>query len=255
MMFALQNILLHGSLRRCLGRVALMAFLMFSAISSRSQILIPEGEKAGNRLVGRFLAVKSLSSDENPKVKISARETSVQKHDGVEVFREERDVEYVVKQTDKDYKLTRKVVKTIKTHGAGNGEHFKIDPDMTSKHLSGMMSPRKVRKNQAEADSLHLIWKASKDNGTTCVFIDKKASLEAEKGVGIGIFDVKAMGHVMKFDAMTEQLYYASTSDSLYLDDLKKIVSTVAFTETDDKGNSSKGINVETIEIKNMVRE
>lgn len=230
-------------------------FLLFFAISSHSQILLPEGEKAGDRLVGSFLAVKQLPSDKKSEVRIFAHETSVQKHDGVEAFREERDVEYVVKQTDKDYKLTRKVRKTTKTHGVGNDEQFKIAPDMTSKQLSGMMSPRKVKRTPAKADGLHLMWKVSENDGITCIFIDKKASLEAETGVGIGIFDVKAMGHVMKFDAMTEQLYYSSTSDRLYLDDLKNIVSTVAFTETDDKGKSSKGINIETIEIKNMVRE
>lgn len=231
-------------------RLTFVLLLLFAALPSHSQIIVSGDSASGSPLGKSFLATRAPLGKEHPVLKIITRETSVQEHEGVEAYREVRDVEYTVKEVNGNYSVKRKVVKKDKSsvaHDNGLAEKF---IDMTSDLQSAFLSPRKVKDRKPWGQIRPAACAVTRNGGITSVLIDKMASVRDEYTDESGkVVLVRFMGNTTEMTEGTETLRYSSLSDELYIDDLKAVDTVFGSIYTKKGGEPLNMRNIEHIEI------
>lgn len=253
MSVSLHNKFLHDCVHINVIKV-IMAFCLLSATPLHSQIMVSGGKATGMPLGKAFFATRKAFDGESPALKIITHEISVQEHEGTEVYREVRDVEYTVKEAKGEYKIKRKVLKSEKSQVGGDADLAGRYADRTSDLQSTFLTPRKVKERDATGDAKPATGTVARENGTTSVFIDKMASVKdglTDKEGRVVLF--KFLGSVTEMYEATETLCYSSSADELYLDDLKTVTTTFGSIYTEKEKEPVKIKNIEKIEIVNVL--
>lgn len=234
--------------RTGINKVMVALLMLLMAVPSYSQITVSgdKADRAGGRSWGKsFLATKTPLGKEHPVLKILTHETSVQEHDGTEVYREVRDVEYTVKEKKGDFTIKRKVLKKEKSPVKDEASAKKFI-DMTSNLQSTFLAQRKVKDANSMGDMKPWEGTANRKDGITTVFIDELSQVKnnrkdkKEMGVMLNFF-----GTVLEVTEYTETLGYSSSADKLYIDDIKTIGTVFGSRQTKKNG--------ETLNMKNII--
>jgi len=205
---------------------------------------------AGSPLGKSFFATRTSLGKEHPVLKIITRETSVQEHEGVEVYREAREGEYTVKEVKGNYSVRRKVIRKDKSSIACDTDLAEKFIDMTSELQSTFLSTRKVKERKLCGQIRPAAGTVTRNGGITSVLIDKMASIRDEYTDESGkVVLVRFMGNVTEMTECTEALSYSSLSNKLYIDDLKAVDTVLGSIYTKKNGESLNMRNIEHIEI------
>lgn len=238
------------NIRESADKVVLVLLLMFVSAPLCSQIIVSGDSVTGSPLGKSFLATRTPLGKEHSALKIITREISVQEHEGVEVYREEREVEYTVKEVKGNYSVKRKVTKKEKTSDVNAAALADKFIDMTSEPQNTFLSTRKVKERKLWGQIRPAAGVVMRNGGITSVLIDKMASIRDEYTDESGkVVMVKFMGNVTEMTECTETLRYSSLSDKLYIDDLKAIDTVLGSIYTEKGGKPLNMRNIEHIEI------
>lgn len=249
MILGLQSMFSYKRIRINIGDVIIPLFLFFST-PLYPQIMVSGDNITGKSLGKEFFAMKRPVGSNNRILKIITHEISIQKHEDVEVFREERDVEYDVKEVKGDYRIRRNVVKSVKTPTAGVSDLSDKYADRTSDLQSTFLTPRKVKDRKVAGNIKPITGTVTRNDSTTSVCIDKMTPVKDELTDENGrVVLLKFMGTVTELDEATETLCYSTLSDELYLDDLKNVTTTFGCIYKEKGKKPLKIKNIEKIEI------
>lgn len=232
-------------------RILAALFFMLTVLPLYSQITVSgDSVSLGGSLEKSFLATRTSLGKEHSVLTILTRETSVQEHEGVEVYREVRDVEYTIKANNDDYTIKRKVLKMDKIPVICDKNLAGKYLDTTSDLQSTLLAPRKVVDKKMYGRIKPAPCKISKVNGKTSVLIDKMAAVRDEytDKSGKSVL-VKFMGKITELTEATETLCYTTMSDKLYIDDLKEVNTVFGSIYTKKGCEPLKMRNIEKIEI------
>lgn len=164
-------------------------------------------------------------------------EITTQLHNGQEMFKTTREVEYTIKENEKRISIKREVINSSTTNGCDADSIF---PDMTNKLLSVVLTPGNIKKNN---EKKLLPYSINRNNETTKVCINKL--------IGIGEkTEAKAMKETLKFENISECITYGSMADNLYFDDIESICTTIELNVVSKSGVSKNVKVIENIIIK-----
>lgn len=246
----LQYVFSCENIRESADKVVLVLLLMFVSAPLCSQIIVSGDGVVGSPLGKSFFATRTSLGKEHPVLKIITRETSVQEHEGVEVYREAREVEYTVKEVKGNYSVRRKVIRKDKSSIARDTDLAEKFINMTSELQSTFLSTRKVKERKLWGQIRPAAGTVTRNGGITSVLIDKMASVRDEYTDESGkVVLVRFMGNVTEMTECTEALSYSSLSDKLYIDDLKAVDTVLGSIYTKKNGESLNMRNIEHIEI------
>lgn len=231
-------------------RLTFVLLLLFAALPSHSQIIVSGDSATGSPLGKSFLATRTPLGKEHPVLKIITREMSVQEHEGTEVYREVREVEYTVKAAKGNYKVKRKVTKEDKTSNASAAALAEKFIDMTSDLQSTFLSPGKVKERKLWGQIRPAVGTVTVKDGFTTVCVDEMAVVKDEYTDKEGsVVLVNFFGNVTELTEAVETLRYSSSSDRLYIDDLKEVNTVIGSIYTKKGGEPLNMRNIEHIEI------
>lgn len=176
-------------------------------------------------------------------IKIKAKETIIQRHDGNNVFKADRVVEYTIKKISGNIIISRKIISTKDSLLSAEPAIKKLFPNMTSKLLSGILQSGKRNKTKLEHKKIPC--SISSKNGLVSFNIDKLA-------LAGGNIEEKIMGTTTKFSNMTETFLCKEKSEQPSLENIKYIITSIALTSTTKLEGSHHIELVEVINIENM---
>ena len=183
----------------------------------------------------QVLTNKAVEGGKTATLKLRTTETSVQSHDGVPVYKTVREVEYTIKETAKKITRKREVLNSNTERLSSASKLEEIYPDVTTALLSGVLSPKTVKKNENGFKMPYLV-STDQQQGDTRVYFDKLSLIQSQ---GKTTTD-SVLGTQIRYDVITEQLQYGARSEQLYLDQLESVQSIVALTTTDKSGHSHR---------------
>lgn len=244
-----QHVFSCENIRESAYRVVLALLLMFVSAPLCSQITVSGGSAGGSPLGKSFLATRTPLGKERPVLKIITHETSVQEHEGTEVYREVRDVEYTVRAKKENYIIKRKVLKKEKTT-VGDAALAEKFIDMTSDLQTTFLRPRKVKERKPLGKTMSAVGKVTVEDSVTNVLIDLMASAKDEYTDKKGrVVLANFFGNITEMTGYVETLCYRSLSDKLYIDDLKAVNTVFGCNNIKKNGETLRMRNIENIEI------
>jgi len=224
--------------------------LLLFVVPSQSQIIVCGDSTIGFSFGKRFFDTKNNICKGNSILSILTHETSVQQHDGKDVYRDVRDVEYTIKEKKGVHVITRKVMKEDKALIDSASEETKKFIDLTSELQSTLLTPRKIKEKALRGGIKRVVGKVMREDDITRVVIDKMASVKDEYTDKDGkVVLVRFFGSVTEMTEAKESLSYSSLSDKLYIDDLKAINTIFCSVNTKKNGERVEIRNIENIEI------
>ncbi len=169
----------------------------------------------------------------------STEEQTIQAHDGQDVFRDKRTVEYRVTETDSKIVIKRKVLHSEKAVLVADKNTQDIYFDATSVLLCGLLKPQKT--NLQELAPYKVACSYSQSNGDSEITLYKINRLSKREET--------YLGETVRFEDATEKLQYKSGENKFMLDGIKKIVSKLNLSVIHKNGTKHKVDIVETVVI------
>lgn len=167
-------------------------------------------------------------------IKIHTEEKSIQKHDGIEVYCEKRNVEYSVLNDNKKIVIKRKVLSNEPIILSDDRTLLSVYPNVTSTLLCALLKHGKIKKDANSEKRIDYSLTHSKDG---CVLTINKIDAQTTKSE-------KIMGETVTFNEMKEAIKYSSCGD-FYMDAIYEIESSVSISTV--KKNSTTH-NVDLLE-------
>ena len=207
----------------------ILSFLMLLTQAVSAQTIRDSQNQSDSLSIGEIFYLGEQNDAQKATIKIKTNETTTQRHDGNDVFKTNRVVEYSIKKTSANIVISRKIISTVDTPLSTETTIKKLFPNVTSKLLSGILKPGK--RNIAEWELKKIPCSISSKNGLVAFLIDKL---------------VLAGGTITKFNNMTETLLCKEKSEQPCLDNIKSIITSTALTST-NKLEGSHHIELEEV--------
>nr|WP_294706674.1 hypothetical protein [Prevotella sp.] len=215
----------------------ILSFLMLLTQAVSAQTIRDSQNQSDSLSIGEIFYLGEQNDAQKATIKIKTNETTTQRHDGNDVFKTNRVVEYSIKKTSANIVISRKIISTVDTPLSTETTIKKLFPNVTSKLLSGILKPGK--RNIAEWELKKIPCSISSKNGLVAFLIDKLV-------LAGGNIEEKNMGTITKFNNMTETLLCKEKSEQPCLDNIKSIITSTALTST-NKLKGSHHIELEEV--------
>ena len=224
-------------------RYMILSLLILLSQAVSAQISRDRQSLVDSLTIGEIFNFGKLDNVQKETIKIKTKETITQRHDGNDVFKTDRVVEYSIKKTSNDIVINRKIISTQDSLLSAEPTIKKLFPNMTSKLLSGILQPGK--KNMAKLEYKKIPCSISNKNDLIAFYIDKLTL------VG-GNIEERIMGTMTKFNKMDETLLCKEKSEQPSLGNIKTIITSTALTSTTKLEGSHQIELVEVIDIEDM---
>lgn len=221
----------------------ILSFLILFTQVVSAQTISDSRNQQDSLSVGEIFKLEKQNDAQKETIKIKTKETTTQRHDGNNVFKTDRVVEYLIKKTPSNITISRRTISTEDSLLSAEPAIKKLFPNMTSKLLSGILQPGK--RNKANQEHKKIPCSISSKNGLVSFNIDKLA-------LAGGNIEEKIMGTTTKFSNMTETLLCNGKSEQPSLANIKSIITSTALTSTTKLEGSHHIELVEVINIENM---
>lgn len=149
----------------------ILSFLMLLTQAVSAQTIRDSQNQSDSLSIGEIFYLGEQNDAQKATIKIKTNETTTQRHDGNDVFKTNRVVEYSIKKTSANIVISRKIISTVDTPLSTETTIKKLFPNVTSKLLSGILKPGK--RNIAEWELKKIPCSISSKNGLVAFLIDK----------------------------------------------------------------------------------
>lgn len=121
----------------------ILSFLMLLTQAVSAQTIRDSQNQSDSLSIGEIFYLGEQNDAQKATIKIKTNETTTQRHDGNDVFKTNRVVEYSIKKTSANIVIIRKIISTVDTPLSTETTIKKLFPNVTSKLLSGILKPGK----------------------------------------------------------------------------------------------------------------
>ena len=115
----------------------ILSFLMLLTQAVSAQTIRDSQNQSDSLSIGEIFYLGEQNDAQKATIKIKTNETTTQRHDGNDVFKTNRVVEYSIKKTSANIVISRKIISTVDTPLSTETTIKKFFPNVTSKLLSG----------------------------------------------------------------------------------------------------------------------
>lgn len=129
----------------------ILSFLMLLTQAVSAQTIRDSQNQSDSLSIGEIFYLGEQNDAQKATIKIKTNETTTQRHDGNDVFKTNRVVEYSIKKTSANIVISRKIISTVDTPLSTETTIKKLFPNVTSKLLSGILKPGKKKHSRVGA--------------------------------------------------------------------------------------------------------
>ena len=114
----------------------ILSFLMLLTQAVSAQTIRDSQNQSDSLSIGEIFYLGEQNDAQKATIKIKTNETTTQRHDGNDVIKTNRVVEYSIKKTSANIVISRKIISTVDTPLSTETTFKKLFPNVTSKLLS-----------------------------------------------------------------------------------------------------------------------
>ena len=223
-------------------RCKMLVVLMLVCLATSAQVWKSGEERKDSLEAGYFYSLNGTNPKEET-IELKTHETTIQKHDGEEIYRMDREVKYLVNREHGKVTVFRKVLSSPKTKFDSSCQKEQLFPDMTSKLQCAMLQPRKTK--LADLNKKEIPCLVTEKEGEAVFYIDKLA-------LAGGKIEDKFMGITMNFNFLAETLVFKCINQKSCLGNLDSIVSKISLQSSSKHDGSHLIELVETIKLQEI---